>query len=114
MATRVLLVDGDLLALSRVESATRAAGAELDTCAAGELQTTLAASSFDLVIVDLDRGGRGALDALAAARKDSAPGRVIAFYSHVDEDSRSAAESAGIEAWPRGRLWRSLQDLLKR
>ena len=110
MVRRVLLVDGDLLALSRVEAAARAAGADLRTCETNDLAAELGAATFDYVFVDLDRGGRRALDALGHAGDGG--GRVIAFFSHVDEDMRNAASAAGIEAWPRGRLWRSLGELL--
>lgn len=110
MTHRVLLVDADLLALSRVEAAARAAGAELDTCGSDDLRAKLAAERFDYVFVDLDRGGDAALQALAAARAGDA--RTIGFFSHVDEDTKNEARDAGIDAWPRGRLWRSLEQIL--
>ena len=110
MTRRVLLVDGDLLALSRVEAAARAAGAELQTCATKDLDVTLAANAFDYVFVDLDRGGKAALDAVG--RVSGAPSKVVGFFSHVDEDIKAAARDAGVDAWPRGRLWRSLGQLL--
>lgn len=110
MSRRVLLVDADLLALSRVEAATRASEAELITCSVGDLPEKLAHESFDLVIVDLDRGGEAALDALRVA--GGLPARVIGFFSHVDNEMKTAAARAGVDAWPRGRLWRSLEKLL--
>ncbi|MDQ3932920.1 MAG: response regulator [Actinomycetota bacterium] len=110
MIRSVLLVDGDLLALGRVEAATRASGATLRTCGVGEVAQSLAAQPADLVLIDLDRAGPAGLDALGAIGSPNPP--VIAFYSHVDENLKAAAHAAGVEAWPRGRLWRSLERLL--
>ena len=112
MVRSVVLVDGDLLAVSRVESAARAAGAVFGTCRSTEIRVKLAREPIDLVIVDLDRGGRPALEELAATDDMPAPHRVIGFFSHVDDELRDAAKRAGVEAWPRGRLWRSLEQLL--
>ena len=110
MARSVLLVDGDLLALGRMEAATRATGGTLRTCAAEEVAQSLATESADLVLIDLDRAGPAGLNKLRAI--GSRAPEVIAFYSHVDEALKEAARAAGIEAWPRGRLWRSLERLL--
>ena len=69
----------------------------------------------DLLVLDLDRGRDRALDAVAAAREAGlTPAKVVAFVSHVDDDLVQAARRAGVDAWPRGRFWRSLEELLSR
>lgn len=66
------------------------------------------------VVVDLDGGGTEALAALAtAAEQDLLPGRVLGYFSHVQEQTGKAAREAGVEAYPRGRFWRDLDSLIQ-
>ena len=111
----VLVVDADLLGTGRLEAVAAATGAQLRFVTAAAIEEALRVSSVDLVILDLDRGREGALDLLDEARKnETLAARVVAYVSHVDEDLASAARERGYEAWPRGRLWRSLEELLTR
>ena len=113
MARNVLVVEADLLALGRLEATAASTGAAVRTCNVNDLSDMLETRAFDLVVLDLDRGGEPALDSLAKARDDGyGPPEVVAFVSHVDDDLIEAARRAGVEAWPRGRFWRSLGEVL--
>lgn len=113
MTRNVLLVEGDLLAVGRLEAAAASADATVRTCNVDEVRDILATQTVDLLVLDLDRGREGALEAVAAARADGlAPEKVVGFVSHVDGDLVEAARRHGVEAWPRGRFWRSLEELL--
>lgn len=107
----VVVVDADLLGLARVEAAAERAGRGVIVAGTGDLADGVDAG---LVVVDLDRGRRDALDALDAARASGRlEARVVLFVSHVDEDLARTARERGYETWPRGRFWRSLDDLLR-
>jgi hypothetical protein len=113
MAT-VVLVGGDLTARARVfEAAERASRSALAT-SVDRLVETLRSSSSDLLILDLDEQRDDKLLAVGEARAAGlAPERVIGYYSHVDTATGEAARAAGCEAFPRGRFWRSLDDILR-
>ena len=109
----VLLVGGDLMARARVEQAASAAGAAMASASPEGLEEALRASAPGLVVVDLDACGAAILPRLEAARAAGLlQGRVLAFYSHVDEALGDAARAAGCEALPRGRFWRTLPELV--
>lgn len=108
---RLLLVGGDLMARSRVEDAARRAGLEFGQVPA--LGSAPTGAPPTIVVVDLDSGGREALDALAAARdRGDEPLRAIGYFSHVDAELGEAARGAGLETYPRGRFWRTLPAIL--
>ena len=113
MATAVL-VGGDLTARARVfDAAERASRSALATTA-DRLVETLRNSSSDLLILDLDDRREDNLLAVKKARAAGlAPERVVGYYSHVDIAAAEAARAAGCEALPRGRFWRSLDDILR-
>lgn len=104
---RVLLVGGDLSARARLDAAAQRAGWDLRTCRPEDAGEVLRAESIDLVVADLDSGRNVALEALR-----DVPARVVGFYSHVDTALGDAARAAGVEAVPRGRFWRDLEELL--
>jgi DNA-binding response OmpR family regulator len=109
---RALLVGADLMARARVEQAAAAAGYSLATIPAGGFGDALRAHAPDLVILDLDAGGRAVLGGLQHARAQGAvTGRVVGFFSHVDAELGDAARAAGCDAMPRGRFWRALSDI---
>lgn len=95
----------DLMLASRVSESLRAAGHEvvpLATVSPVELP-----EGADLVVCDLESVDPEEIAALAAP--------AIGFYSHVDTETRQAANSAGIDlAVPRSRMARELPDLVKR
>jgi hypothetical protein len=93
---RVGLVSPDLLFGSKVEGMLRAAGHEV-------VQGT---DGVDAVVVDLTQG-----------EVPAAPGGVpsLGFYSHVEQDTRRAAEAAGYDmVVPRSRMNREGAALVER
>ena len=111
----VIVVDADLMGTARFEAAQAATGALFRFVAAKALVDALRSSPADLLILDLDRGREGALDVLDHLRaSDLLPPEVVAFVSHIDENLASTARERGYETWPRGRLWRSLEEVLSR
>lgn len=110
---RVLIVDADLLALERIQSLGEKSGHEVRIATSSRLAAALAEGPVDLVIIDLDRGGDGVIDALVEARSAGAvPERVLGFYSHVAPERAERAEAAGCNAIARGRFFRTLDELL--
>lgn len=110
---RVLIVDADLLALERVQSQAEKSGHEVRIATSSRLAAALAEGPVDLVVIDLDRGGEGVIEALSEARAGGAvPERVVGFYSHVAPELAERAEAAGCRAIPRGRFYRTLAELL--
>jgi len=109
----VLLIGGDLMAKARVEAASKRAGAELVTAPSHDLDGALSRTRPELLILDLDSGGAGLLDDLKGAlAKGLPPGRVVGFYSHIDDELRRGALEAGCTPLPRGRFWRELGDTI--
>lgn len=100
---RVVAVSSDLLLGSKVEATLSAAGHEVS------LSSTHADLPLDveLIVADLDTQDPQALAALGIP--------ILGYYSHVNVETRQAAEAAGIpQAVPRSRLVRELPDLVDR
>jgi hypothetical protein len=98
---RVLSIATDLMLASRVEAMLTAAGHEVVT-AASVAKAPL--GEAELVVADLDAADPGALSELEAP--------VLGYYSHVDVETRKAAEAAGIDlVVPRSRMSRELPQL---
>jgi hypothetical protein len=98
---RVLAISTDLLLGSKVEAMLSAAGHDVT------LSPSLAAASLEgtnLIVADLDAEDP---DALAGA---GIP--VLGYYSHVNAETKQAADAAGITlAVPRSRMARELVTL---
>jgi hypothetical protein len=98
---RVVALSSDLLLGSRVEAMLSAAGHEVS------LHASLSDASLEgaeLVVADLDTESPNTLSGLDVP--------VIGFYSHVDLDTRSEAEAAGLDlVIPRSRMSRELPRL---
>lgn len=98
---RVVAIASDLLLGSKVEAMLSAAGHDVT------LSPALAEAPLDdaeLVVADLDAENPEALVGLGIP--------VLGYYSHVDTDTRDAAEAAGIDlVVPRSRMARELPDL---
>ena len=99
---RVLSISTDLMLGSRVEAGLTAAG-----------HTVVTASSIagapmgevEAIVADLDAENPEALVGLGVP--------VLAYYSHVDTDTKARAEAAGVDkVVPRSRMSRELPDLL--
>jgi hypothetical protein len=93
---RVGLVSPDLLFGSKVEGMLRAAGHEV----------VHGADGVDVVVVDLTQGE-------VPAPPEGVPS--LGFYSHVEQDTRRAAEAAGYDmVVPRSRMNREGAVLVER
>jgi hypothetical protein len=98
---RVLAVVSDLMLSSRVVESLAAAGHVVDVVP--EVPT---ATDADLIVADLD-----AVEAEALALVERP---TLGFYSHVDVDTRRAAEAAGVDiVVPRSRMVRELPQLVE-
>jgi hypothetical protein len=99
---RVVAVGADLLLASRVEAMLSAAGHEVTL--AGSLQEA-PLDRADLLVADLDAENPEALVGLGIP--------VLGFYSHVDVETKQAAEAAGVDCVvPRSRMARELPTLV--
>jgi hypothetical protein len=98
---RVLAISSDLLLGSKAEAMLRAAGHEVTLSAA------IAEAPIDdaeLIVADLDIANPEALVGLGIP--------VLGYYSHVDVETKQAAEAAGVDlVVPRSRMARELVTL---
>ena len=101
---RVVAVAPDLLLGSKVEAMLSAAGHDVT------LSPALAEAPLEeaeLIVADLDCENPEVLVGLGIP--------VLGYYSHVDAETRQAAEAAGIDlAVPRSRMARELPELAER
>jgi hypothetical protein len=98
---RVIAISSDLLLGSKVEAMLQAAGHEV-TLAPAIAEAPL--DDVELIVADLDAGNPEALVGLGVP--------VLGYYSHVDVDTKQAAEAAGIDlVVPRSRMARELPQL---
>jgi CheY-like chemotaxis protein len=117
---RVLALTRDLMFGSRVQSGLTAAGHEVQLQGDAVLVRELlaprpAGDPVAVLIVDLtdaELDGAGALEALR--ERGALEGvRTLAFYSHVEADTRARAEQAGFDlVVPRSRMAREGAELL--
>lgn len=88
---------------SRVDGALTAAGHEVTVLVAPRPD----ARSYDLIVADLELVDPGAVAGIGPP--------TLGFYSHVDVETRRAAEEAGFSlAVPRSRMARELPELAAR
>jgi len=101
---RVLSISDDLMLASKVEAQLVAAGHEVATSPSLEESTW---EGVDLIVADLDVENPEALVGLGMP--------VLGYYSHVDVETKEAAEAAGVDlVVPRSRMARELPDLAER
>lgn len=101
---RVVAVSSDLLLGSKVEATLSAAGHEV-TLSSTHADVPL--DEVELIVADLDTEDPQALAALGIP--------ILGYYSHVNVETKQAAEAAGIpQAVPRSRLARELPQLVDR
>lgn len=108
-AATVVLLTGDLLFGSKVESLIRAADAE-PVFASSVDEAMAAARDRDarLLVVDLVGGG---YDLAALTRSSAVP--VLGYYAHTDDDTRTTALAAGFaKVVPRSRMAREGAELI--
>lgn len=98
---RVLSISADLMLGSKVDATLTAAGHDVTTSPSLE-ETSW--EGMDLIVADLDVENPEALVGLGIP--------VLGYYSHVDVDTKQAAEAAGIDlVVPRSRMARELPAL---
>jgi hypothetical protein len=101
---RVVAVATDLLLGSKVEAMLSAAGHEVTLSPSFQEAPW---NGADLVVADLDTENPEALVGLGIP--------VLGYYSHVNTETKEAAEAAGIDlAVPRSRMARELPQLAER
>lgn len=97
----VLSISADLMLGSKVEAQLSAAGHEVTTAASIEESTW---EGVELIVADLDVENPEALVGLGMP--------VLGYYSHVDVETKEAAEAAGVDlVVPRSRMARELPAL---
>lgn len=100
---RILAISADLLLGSKVEAMLGAAGHEVTMAAAIEGADL---GGVELVVADLDAAAAESLAGLGLP--------VLGYYSHVDVETRRAAEAAGLDlVVPRSRMARELPALVE-
>jgi hypothetical protein len=99
---RVVAVSSDLLLGSKVEAMLSAAGHDVTL---SPTVTEAPVDGADLVVADLDSENPEALVGLGIP--------VIGYYSHLNVETKEAAEAAGIDkVVPRSRMARELPQLV--
>lgn len=100
----ILTISADLMFASKVQATLAAAGHDV------KLVSTVGdavAEAPDLVVADLDAGRPEDLVSLGAP--------VLGYYSHVNAETKRAADAAGIDlAVPRSRMAREMPELVGR
>jgi hypothetical protein len=101
---RVVAVAADLMLGSKVEATLSAAGHDV-TLSPSLQEAPL--EEADLIVADLDVENPEALVGLGVP--------VLGYYSHVNVETREAAEAAGVDlVVPRSRMARELPELAER
>jgi hypothetical protein len=99
---RIAAIAPELMLGSKIEATLNAAGHEVTLSPA---LTEAPLDETDLIVADLDTENPEALVGLGIP--------VLGYYSHVNVETKQAAEAAGIDlAVPRSRLARELPDLV--
>ncbi len=113
----VVLLSGDLMAVSRIQGAVLRTGAGLRTAATAEQAISVCNEEpIELIVVDL---GAPALEigplVSSLQRAGSAVPKIVAFGPHVHEDRLAAAREAGCdEVISRGQFFSYLESILGR
>ncbi|MBW8059647.1 MAG: hypothetical protein FVQ78_04800 [Solirubrobacterales bacterium] len=99
---RVVAVVSDLMLASRVEESLLAAGHEVSVA-----PTLPSPVEADAIVCDLDSADAAAVAAAGVP--------ALGFHSHVDVETKQAAEAAGLNlVVPRSRMSRELPQLIER
>lgn len=100
----------DLLFGSQVQGALRAAGYETELVG-DERGLRDAIAGADVLVVDLTADAEARVELVRSLDRGEA--RMLAFYSHVEIDTRALAESAGLDlVVPRSRMAREAPELV--
>lgn len=107
----IAVVGGDLMARSRIDAAAAANSLEVQRLSPGDLESLETPPDVALVVLDLDSSGRALIDTWVSLAGESGP-RAVGYFSHVDVALGEHARSRGVDAIPRGRFWRTLEEIL--
>jgi hypothetical protein len=113
---RVVAFIPDLLFGSQVQGSLRAGGHEVELVGDGESMRS-AAPDADVLVVDLTHEPAHRIALFESLSRDLSLDRVrtLAFYSHVDANTRRLAEGAGFDlVVPRSRMARESPALIGR
>jgi hypothetical protein len=103
--SRVLAIAPDLMFASRIEATLGAAGH--DVRLASSVAEASGLDAVDLLVADLDREPAEGVVGLGVP--------VLGFYSHLNTETREAAEAAGVDlVVPRSRMARDMPALVER
>jgi nucleoside-diphosphate-sugar epimerase len=114
---RVVAYIPDLLFGSQVQGALRAAGHEVELVRDEEGVRGALPKGADVLVVDLtdESARRASLVEALVGEADLDGVRTLAFYSHVEADTRALAESTGFDLTvPRSRMAREGANLIVR
>lgn len=108
----VIVLVRDLLFSSKITTEARAAGVAAQVVRDPEKLDQFARTGARLLIVDATLPG--AIPAAANWRQGEAGRSVVAFVSHVDQNTMAEAKQAGIDkVLPRGQFVKVLSELLR-
>ena len=100
---RIVALAPDLFFATKIEETLTSAGHDVTILAGSEALP----ADAELVIVDLDQ--------VTPAIEPSATAPILAFYSHVDVETRRRGEEAGFDlVVPRSRMAREMPELVDR
>jgi CheY-like chemotaxis protein len=113
--TTTLAICADLMFASRIGAEARAVDAPIRFARNDEKLTEILdqSESIPLALVDMAIESIDPAIAIAQLKRAHPESRVIAFFSHVNEDQKRAAQSAGAETMPRSRFVQELPGLLR-
>jgi hypothetical protein len=102
---RIVAIAPDLMFASRIEATLGAARHDVELASSVAEATGL--ETADLLVVDLDREPAEAVVGLGVP--------VLAFYAHLNTETRKDAEAAGVDlVVPRSRMAREMPELVER
>jgi len=111
----MVAVISDLIFSTKIRGTAQALGLDVrvvGTCDA--LSVALDPGEVRLVVVDMELGGDTAANALRCAAAHESKPTTVAFYPHVQQESRRAAEEAGADVvMVRSQFSEELPQLLK-
>ena len=114
MSLRILVVVPDLFFRTRIESTASRLGASAQYATLEETLERCRSEPPDRLILDLHAAGDPLSIVRALRAGESTRGiEVVGFYSHVDQDLRTAALKAGVNrVMPRSAFTRNLAEIL--
>jgi DNA-binding NarL/FixJ family response regulator len=115
MEPRLLLASSDLILASQLEAPARAAGLAVAVASSVEaISSALANARPEVVVLDLADSAFPFEETLQIVRTAAPEARVLAFYPHVRDELRKAAEGAGCDLiLPRSRFLMRPADALR-